>query len=104
MGSSIGPDYLAGTEYVNKNKSELAAAVATRTGSSTSDAVKAVNAVIDAITDEVTSGGKVSLQGFGTFSLRDRAARTAKNPKTGETVQIAAKKVGKFTPGSNLKF
>jgi DNA-binding protein HU-beta len=86
------------------NKSELAAAVSSVTGLSKADAGRAVDAVIDTITAEVAAGNKVAVQGFGTFALKERAARTAKNPKTGEVIQVAAKKVGKFTPGSNLKF
>lgn len=86
------------------NKSELAAAVAAKSGLSSADAAKAVNAIIETITEEVTAGNKVSVQGFGTFSLKERAARTVKSPKTGEVIQVPAKKVGKFAPGSALKF
>lgn len=85
------------------NKSELAAAVAAKTELSSAKAAEAVAAVIDIITAEVLGGNKVALQGFGTFVLKERAARTAKNPNTGETIQVAAKKVAKFTPGSGLQ-
>ena len=104
MKPSIRPDSLAGTEYYTMNKSELAAAVAAKAGLSNADAVKAVSAVIDTITAEVAAGNKVTVQGFGSFSLKERAARTAKNPKTGEVIQVAAKKVGKFSAGSAFKF
>jgi len=91
-------------EIIIMNKSELAAALATTTGLSHAKAYEAVNAILDTITSEVAGGGKVALQGFGTFSLKDRAARIAKNPKTGEIIQVAAKKVGKFSAGSAFKF
>lgn len=86
------------------NKSELAAAVAAKTGLTAAKAAEVVNALVDTITSEVAGGGKVALQGFGTFSLKERAARTAKNPKTGAVIQVEAKKVGKFTAGASLKF
>lgn len=86
------------------NKSELSAAIAAKTGLTGVKAAEVVNAVILTITEEIEAGNKVSIQGFGAFSLRERAARVSKNPKTGADIQVPAKKVGKFTPGSGLKF
>lgn len=85
------------------NKSELAAAVAAKTELPAAKAAEVVTAVVDTIIAEVLGGGKVSIQGFGTFVQKERAARTAKNPNTGETIQVAAKKVAKFTPGSGFQ-
>jgi DNA-binding protein HU-beta len=85
------------------NKTELIAVIAAKTGLTTTKSAEVVNAVIETITTEVTGGGKVVFQGFGSFSLKERAARTAKNPQTGETIQVAAKKVAKFTPGSGFQ-
>lgn len=86
------------------NKSELAAALAAKTGLTAAKSAEVVSALVDTITSEVAGGGKVAIQGFGTFSLKERAARTAKNPKTGAVIQVAAKKVGKFTAGASFKF
>ncbi len=75
------------------NKSELVAAVAKEAGLSKADAEKAVKATFGAIEAALVEGEKVQLIGFGTFEVRERAARTGRNPQTGEEVQIAAKKV-----------
>lgn len=64
---------------------------------------KALKAVFDAIKDEVIAGNKVDIVGFGSFLSADRAARTARNPKTGETVQVAAKKAVKFKVSKTFK-
>ena len=85
------------------NKSELIDAVASRTDLTKTDAGNALEAVFDAITDELSKKGTVSLVGFGTFSTSDRAARTGRNPRTGETINIAASCVPKFKAGKNLK-
>lgn len=85
------------------NKSELVEAVASATNSSKSQAQAAVDAVIDAITDAPKKGEKVSLTGFGTFEVRNRAARTARNPQTGETIQVKASKAPAFKAGKALK-
>ena len=69
-------------------KTELMNAVAEKAGFSKKDADKAVSAVLEAITDALTSGEKVQLVGFGTFEVRDRAAREGKNPATGETIRF----------------
>ncbi len=85
------------------NKSELVAAVAASAGISQSKAAQAVSAVTDQITNAMARGDSVSLIGFGTFSPRERSARTGKNPQTGATIQIAASKSVGFKPGKALK-
>lgn len=84
-------------------KVELIAAVAEKAGLSKKDADKAVNAAIEAITEGLKNDGKVQLVGFGTFEVRERAAREGKNPATGEKIQIAASKVPAFKAGKALK-
>ncbi len=85
------------------NKAELIQAVAEKSGLSKKDAGVAFEAVIDAITDALKAGEKVSIVGFGTFAVKARAARTGKNPQTGETIQIAASKAPAFAAGKALK-
>ena len=85
------------------NKTELIAAVAQQAELSKKDAEKAVNAVTTAITEALCEGDKIQLVGFGTFEVRTREARTGKNPRTGETIQIAASKVPAFKAGKALK-
>lgn len=85
------------------NKSELIAAVAEQAGLSKKDAEKAVNAFIGAVTETLIDGGKIQLVGFGTFEVRARDARTGKNPRTGETIKIAASKIPAFKAGKALK-
>ncbi|MCH5169996.1 MAG: HU family DNA-binding protein [Oscillospiraceae bacterium] len=85
------------------NKTELVAAVAAKAEISKKDADKAVAAVIDAVTDALKAGDKVQLIGFGTFEVRDRAAKEARNPKTGETISVPATKVPAFKAGAALK-
>ncbi len=85
------------------NKSELIDAVASSTGFTKVNAEKAVASVFSTISDELSKGGSFSLIGFGTFSVSQRAARVGKNPQTGEKLNIAAKKVAKFSPGKALK-
>lgn len=84
-------------------KVELIAAVAEKASLSKKDAEKAVSATIDAITEGLKNDGKVQLVGFGTFEVRDRAAREGKNPATGEKIKIAATKVPAFKAGKSLK-
>ena len=84
------------------NKSELVDAIAQKSGLSKVDSKKALDATLDAIADELKSGGKVVLVGFGTFSVVERSARKGINPRTKETIDIPAKKVVKFKPGSEL--
>lgn len=84
------------------NKSELISAIAEKSGLSKVDSKKALDATLEAISDEVKNGGKVVLVGFGTFSLSERSARRGINPQTKEPIQIPAKKSAKFKPGSAL--
>jgi DNA-binding protein HU-beta len=84
------------------NKTQLVSAVAADTGMPKVDAEKAIKSTIDNIKKELADGGNVTLIGFGTFSVVQRAARTGKNPQTGETIQIAEKRVAKFKPGKDL--
>ncbi|MCX4160323.1 MULTISPECIES: HU family DNA-binding protein [Paraburkholderia] len=85
------------------NKQELIDAVAASTGASKSSTGEAIDAVIHAITQAVASGDGVQLVGFGSFSQGSRAARTGRNPATGATINIAAAKTVKFTPGKAFK-
>ena len=85
------------------NRNELVASVADKAGLSRSDANKAVDAVFEAITDCLKSGDEVRLVGFGTFGVAERKAGQGRNPRTGETIQIAASKQPKFRPGKGLK-
>ncbi len=78
------------------NKTELVAAVATKAELSKKDADAAVKAVIDAVTEALKDGEKVALVGFGTFEVKTRAARTGKNPRTGEVINIPEAKVPSF--------
>ena len=85
------------------NKTELLAAVAEQAALSINDALKAINAVVASITSALEDGDKVQLVGFGTFEVRTRGARTGKNPRTGEAIEIAASKVPAFKAGKALK-
>lgn len=85
------------------NKSELIDAVAEATEDSKSGATRAVDAVLDTITNALKNGDQVTLVGFGTFLVRDRAARTGRNPRTGEEIQIKASKAPAFKAGKALK-
>lgn len=85
------------------NKAELVASMAEKAGLSKKDAEKALNAFEDTVTDALKANDKVSLVGFGTFEVRERAAREGRNPQTGATVKIAACKVPAFKAGKSLK-
>ena len=85
------------------NKAELIDAIVAKTEMSKKDADAALTAVVDAIKDALKAGEKVSLVGFGTFSVKERAEREGKNPATGETITIAACKVPAFAAGKALK-
>ena len=85
------------------NKTELINAVAAKAEISKKDADKAVAAVFAAIEDALKAGEKVQLIGFGTFEVKERATRTGHNPKTGESIEIAAAKVPSFKAGAALK-
>lgn len=85
------------------NKTELVAEVATKADVSKKDATAAVDAVFQAITEALANGDKVQLVGFGTFEVKDRAARQGLNPRTKEPITIAAAKVPAFKAGKALK-
>ena len=85
------------------NKSELIEKVAGEAGLSKSEAEKAVNAFITVVQTAVSADDKVTLPGFGAWSRTQRAARTGRNPRTGEPVQIAASKAVKFSVGADFK-
>ena len=85
------------------NKTELINAVAAKAEISKKDADKAVAAVLASIEEALVAGDKVQLIGFGTFEVKERAARTGHNPKTGEAIEIAAAKVPSFKAGAALK-
>ena len=85
------------------NKAELSEAVAEKTGLTLQNAERAVDAVLDSLTEALASGSKVQIPGFGSFEVRERSAREGKNPSTGETIQIPAAKIAVFKPGKNLK-
>ncbi|MBA2529661.1 MAG: HU family DNA-binding protein [Euzebyales bacterium] len=85
------------------NKSQLADAAASKSGLQKGDMGKALDAVLDSITDALRSGQKVSLTGFGTFEVRERAARTGRNPQTGEEMQVPASKAPAFKAGKSFK-
>lgn len=85
------------------NKTELISAVAEKAEISKKDAEKAVKAFTDAVAEELAKGGKVQLVGFGNFEVSERPAREGRNPRTGETMTIAASKTPKFKPGKALK-
>lgn len=84
-------------------KTELVNAIAAKTGLSKKDADAAITAAVEAVTEALKAGDKVSLIGFGTFEVRERAARTGKNPATGATIEIAACKAPAFKAGKALK-
>ena len=84
------------------NKTELIEKVAKESALSKSAAEQVVNSVFAAMTEAMKSGDKVALAGFGTFAVTERAAREGRNPKSGETISIPARKVVKFKAGSKL--
>ena len=85
------------------SKSELIDTIASEAGISKADAARALNATTDAIINAMSSGDSVQLTGFGSFMVRDRAARIGRNPQTGATIQIKASKVPAFKAGKALK-
>ena len=84
------------------NKGELVDGIADASGLSKADAGRALDAAMECITKSLKKGEKVTLPGFGTYSVTKRNARTGRNPMTGKTIQIKAKTVAKFKPGSKL--
>jgi DNA-binding protein HU-beta len=85
------------------NRKELIDALADKTGSSKADADRNIGALIEIISGALKKGDNVALVGFGTFEVRKRAARTGRNPATGETLKIKASKVPAFKAGAALK-
>jgi len=85
------------------NKTELVAAVAEKTGMTKAAAAEAVNALLDTVTNTLAAGEDIAMPGFGTFTVRERAARTGRNPQTGAEMQIEASKAPAFKPGKTLK-
>ena len=85
------------------NKSELVAHIATSAGLTKAQATAALQAFETSVIDTLANGGEVTLIGFGTFKINSRAARTGRNPKTGEELQISASKVPTFKAGKALK-
>lgn len=85
------------------NKASLVEKVQGVLGGTKADAERAVEALFEAITGELKKGGEVSVAGFGIFSVKARAARTARNPRTGESVKVAAMNVPKFRAAKALK-
>ena len=90
-------------EEIPMNKSELVAALAEKSEFSKKDAEKALNAFVDVISDSLAKGEKVQLIGFGTFDVKSRPARVARNPRTGAEIKIAASKAPAFKAGKALK-
>ena len=85
------------------NKTQLVDAIVEKSGLKKKEAEAAVNAMTDAIAAALKAGDKVQLVGFGTFEVKERAAREGRNPRTGETIAIAASKHPTFTAGKALK-
>lgn len=85
------------------NKTELVAAIAEKAQITRKDSDAALKAFTDVVSDELKKGEKIQLVGFGTFEVSERPAREGRNPRTGETMTIAASKQPKFKPGKALK-
>ena len=85
------------------NKSELIEAIAASADIPKAAATRALDAMVESVTDSLKKGESVSLVGFGTFAIKERAARTGRNPQTGQPIQISAAKVPSFKAGKALK-
>ncbi|OUR86846.1 DNA-binding protein HU [Cycloclasticus sp. 44_32_T64] len=85
------------------NKSELINAIAEESGLTKADAGRALDATLTSVTNALKGGDSISLIGFGTFAVKERSARTGRNPQTGETIQIKASKIPSFKAGKTLK-
>jgi DNA-binding protein HU-beta len=85
------------------NKADLIEKIAASTGISKTAAAAAIDTFIDSVTSALKKGDRVTLVGFGTFSVSQRKARNGRNPQTGGVIKIAARRVAKFTPGVELK-
>ena len=84
------------------NKAELIDSIAGKSGLSKADAAKALDAVVESVTEGLSNGDRIALVGFGSWSVEQRGARTGRNPRTGDAIQIPAKKVVKFKAGAGL--
>ena len=84
------------------NKAELVAAIADKAGITKANATKALDTLVASVSGALRAGDKVTLVGFGTFSVATRGPRTGRNPRDGKQIKIAAKKVAKFKPGKKL--
>ncbi len=85
------------------NKSELIDAIAAKSGLKKTESAAALDAFIDAVGEALKQGDQVTLVGFGTFLVREREARTGRNPRSGETIEIAASRLPSFKAGKGLK-
>ena len=85
------------------NKTELTAALAEKTGFGKKDAEKALNAFVDVVAEALAEGNRVQIVGFGSFEVKERPARVARNPRTGEEITIEASKAPVFKAGKALK-
>lgn len=85
------------------NKAELISAAAEKAGLSKKDTEKALSAILDTVAESMAAGDKVSLVGFGVFDIKDRPARTGRNPRTKEAIEIPAARLPVFKPGKALK-
>ena len=85
------------------NKVTLVAKIAEKSGLSKKQAELALGALIDSVTEALKEGDKVQMMGFGTFEVKERAARTGRNPSTGETIEIPASKTPSFKAGKGLR-
>jgi DNA-binding protein HU-beta len=85
------------------NKADLIDRIAAGSGISKAQAATAIDTAVDSITGALKKGERVALIGFGTFAAAQRKARNGRNPQTGATIKIAARRVAKFTPGAELK-
>jgi DNA-binding protein HU-beta len=85
------------------NKADLIDKIAAASGISKAAAATAIDTTVESVTSALRKGDRVALIGFGTFSVSQRKARNGRNPQTGATIKIAARKVAKFTPGAELR-
>jgi len=100
---SAGVTHVAATTGDGMTKAELIESVASKVDLPRATAERAVNTMFDEMVAALKEGDKVNISGFGTFSVSTRKARTGRNPKTGESIEIAASRAAKFKPGKTLK-
>src|SRR3989344_263445 len=103
LGDDFNTRYTRLKSIMHKNKASLVDVVHEHVGGSKAQAERAVDGVIDAIVKTLKEGGEVSIAGLGIFSTKQRAARTARNPKTGEAISVPSMRVPKFRPAKALK-